>query len=72
NPMFERHEAGDDFVNSVPLAAGAEQAASAPQESPLQESATPSVESLDDDQWHVRIPSELPVDTAWEAIYQTT
>ncbi|MFO6376414.1 RNA polymerase factor sigma-54, partial [Pseudomonas aeruginosa] len=51
NPMLERQEDGDDFDNSDPLADGAEQAASAPQESPLQESATPSVESLDDDQW---------------------
>ncbi|MGV8409786.1 RNA polymerase factor sigma-54, partial [Pseudomonas aeruginosa] len=30
------------------------------------------VESLDDDQWSERIPSELPVDTAWEDIYQTS
>lgn len=72
NPMLERQEDGDDFDNSDPLADGAEQAASAPQESPLQESATPSVESLDDDQWSERIPSELPVDTAWEDIYQTS
>ncbi|HBN9524396.1 RNA polymerase factor sigma-54 [Pseudomonas aeruginosa] len=72
NPMLERQEDGDDFDNSDPLADGAEQAASAPQEPPLQESATPSVESLDDDQWSERIPSELPVDTAWEDIYQTS
>lgn len=34
NPMLERQEDGDDFDNSDPLADGAEQAASAPQESP--------------------------------------
>lgn len=42
NPMLERQEDGDDFDNSDPLADGAEQAASAPQESPLQKAPRPA------------------------------
>lgn len=71
NPMLERQEDGDDFDNSDPRRWRRTGGQRAPGE-PLQESATPSVESLDDDQWSERIPSELPVDTAWEDIYQTS
>src|SRR5690606_32624832 len=31
-----------------------------------------TIESFDDEDWGERIPSELPVDTAWEDIYQTS
>ncbi|MGV8783569.1 RNA polymerase factor sigma-54, partial [Pseudomonas aeruginosa] len=51
---------------------GAKPAGRPPQESPRQESATPRVETLDHDQPSEPIPSELPVDTPWEDIYQTS
>ncbi|CDF85896.1 RNA polymerase sigma-54 factor [Pseudomonas knackmussii B13] len=73
NPMLERQEDGDDYDGSDPMGEGAEAASSTTtQADSYQESTTPSVDSLDDDQWAERIPSELPVDTAWEDIYQTS
>ncbi|AGI22956.1 RNA polymerase factor sigma-54 [Pseudomonas sp. ATCC 13867] len=75
NPMLERQEDGDDYDNSDPMADGddsAAQGASSNSQDSFQESTTPSVDSLDEDQWAERIPNELPVDTAWEDIYQTS
>ncbi len=65
NPMLERQEDGDDFDGQDPLAEGGSSVA-AP------ENLDRDPESLDADQWGERIPSELPVDTAWEDIYQTS
>lgn len=73
NPMLERQEDGDDYDGSDPLGDGEETPVSAAaQPDSYQESTTPNVDSLDDDQWAERIPSELPVDTAWEDVYQTS
>ncbi|SDI42662.1 RNA polymerase factor sigma-54 [Pseudomonas panipatensis] len=73
NPMLERQEDGDDFDNSDPLADGDDTPTSTnTQSDTYQESTTPSADSLDEDQWADRIPNELPVDTAWEDIYQTS
>lgn len=72
NPMLERQEDGDDFDNSDPMADNAEsKPASEPQDSSFQES-TASADNLEDGEWNERIPNELPVDTAWEDIYQTS
>ena len=72
NPMLERQEDGDDFDNSDPMADNAEsKPTSESQETSFQETATP-VESLEEGEWNERIPNELPVDTAWEDIYQTS
>lgn len=68
NPMLERQEDGDDFDNSDPLA---EQDISASGDAG-ERIADRDPESLDEGQWQERIPSELPVDTAWEDIYQTS
>ncbi|TBU98957.1 RNA polymerase factor sigma-54 [Stutzerimonas kirkiae] len=73
NPMLEREEDGDDFDNSDPMAEGTETVAS--ETAPKQESydePTPAAENLEDGDWGERIPNELPVDTAWEDIYQTS
>ncbi|CAN7268507.1 RNA polymerase factor sigma-54 [Pseudomonas sp. LjRoot71] len=77
NPMLERQEDGDDFDNSDPMADGAESASSSEQqETPYQESnfqeTTQTVDNLEEGDWGERIPNELPVDTAWEDIYQTS
>ena len=73
NPMLERQEEGDDYDGSDPLGDSEESPAStAAQSDTYQETNSPSADSLDDDQWAERIPSELPVDTAWEDIYQTS
>jgi len=77
NPMLERQEDGDDFDNSDPMADGAEAAASGEQsEQPYQDSSyqetTQTVDNLEEGEWNERIPNELPVDTAWEDIYQTS
>lgn len=72
NPMLERQEEGDDFDNSDPMADNAESKPVAEtQDTSFQES-TPTVDSLDEGEWNERIPNELPVDTAWEDIYQTS
>ena len=77
NPMLERQEEGEDFDNSDPLADGAESAAPAPeqetlyQDSSFQETAQ-TVDNLEEGDWGERIPNELPVDTAWEDVYQTS
>lgn len=75
NPMLERQEEGEDYDNSDPMADGAESApngTSSNSQDSFQESTTPNADSLDEDQWAERIPNELPVDTAWEDIYQTS
>ncbi len=73
NPMLEREEDGEDFDNADPLADGEDLPTPGNQEIPLQESSIPTVENLDDGgEWNERIPNELPVDTAWEDIYQTS
>ena len=72
NPMLERQEEGEDFDNSDPMADNAESKPVAEvQESSFEQSA-PTVENLEEGEWSERIPNELPVDTAWEDIYQTS
>ena len=76
NPMLERQEEGEDFDNDDPLADRSEATApaaatTAAQESSFQESAD-NAERFDEGDWNERIPEELPVDTAWEDIYQTS
>jgi RNA polymerase sigma-54 factor len=77
NPMLERQEDGEDFDNSDPMADGAESATSSEQQEPtFQEPSyqenTQTVDNLEEGDWNERIPNELPVDTAWEDIYQTS
>ena len=77
NPMLEREEDGDDFDGADPMAESADRAGepaaqqSASQDSAYEES-THGSDSLEEGDWGERIPSELPVDTAWEDIYQTS
>ncbi|MDH0725814.1 RNA polymerase factor sigma-54 [Stutzerimonas stutzeri] len=77
NPMLEREEDGDDFDGSDPMAEAVDRASDAgsekisTQESTYEEPSH-SGEGLDEADWGERIPSELPVDTAWEDIYQTS
>jgi RNA polymerase sigma-54 factor len=76
NPMLERQEEGEDFDNSDPLADNLDQpnaqaSQSSSSESDYQEP-TSNLESLEEGEWSERIPSELPVDTAWEDVYQTS
>ena len=77
NPMLEREEDGDDYDASDPMAESLEKLPEA-STSELQsqeshhEEAVSTIESFDDEEWGERIPSELPVDTAWEDIYQTS
>ncbi len=71
NPMLERQEDGDDFDNNDPLADGDELASAPTQEITFQD-APANAELPDENQWSEQIPSELPVDTAWEDIYQTS
>ena len=71
--IIKRQEEGEDFDNADPMADNVEhvQAASAPEQPDHQETA-PTVDSLDEGDWGERIPNELPVDTSWEDIYQTS
>ncbi len=72
NPMLERQEEGEDFDNSDPMADNAEhKPAAETQETSFQET-TAANENLEEGEWNERIPNELPVDTAWEDIYQTS
>ncbi|HLT04883.1 MAG TPA: RNA polymerase factor sigma-54 [Pseudomonas sp.] len=73
NPMLERQEEGEDFDNDDPLADGEESTAtSPPAEGSYQESHS-NAESLEEgSEWSERIPQDLPVDTAWEDVYQTS
>ncbi len=77
NPMLEREEDGDDFDGSDPMAEAIEkqpESASSEASEPESRYEEPinTVENLDEGDWGDRIPSELPVDTAWEDIYQTS
>ncbi|WP_407292183.1 RNA polymerase factor sigma-54 [Stutzerimonas zhaodongensis] len=77
NPMLEREEDGDDFDTSDPMAESVEkktESAATEQTEPDNhyEEPTHTVENLEDSDWGDRIPDELPVDTAWEDIYQTS
>jgi len=77
NPMLEREEDGDDFDNSDPMAESVEkktESATTEQSEPDNHYEEPinTVENLEDGEWGDRIPEELPVDTAWEDIYQTS
>src|SRR5690606_13137681 len=76
NPMLERQEEGEDFDNADPLADNVELASTPAQEIPTvdtsyDEPAT-NMESLEQGEWNESIPNELPVDTAWEDVYQTS
>ncbi|MCQ4319806.1 RNA polymerase factor sigma-54 [Stutzerimonas stutzeri] len=80
NPMLEREEDGEDFDNSDPMAESIEKnSESPPADSPAQsepdnhhDEPINTVENLEEGDWGDRIPNELPVDTAWEDIYQTS
>lgn len=72
NPMLERQEEGDDFDNSDPLADNTEQKPNTDIQEPSYQESAPTVDSLDEGDWNERIPNELPVDTAWEDVYQTS
>jgi len=72
NPKLERQEDGDDFDNSDPMADGAESATPNPNKEDSYQETTPTVDNLEEGEWGERIPNELPVDTAWEDIYQTS
>ena len=73
NPMLERQEEGEDFDNSDPLADNIEQKpASDIQEPSYQQESATTVDNLEEGEWNDRIPNELPVDTAWEDVYQTS
>lgn len=71
NPMLERQEEGEDFDNSDPLAEGDSLTLTSPQEIASTSSEQHEAQ-LEEGEWHERIPSELPVDTAWEDVYQTS
>lgn len=77
NPMLEQQEAGEDYENADSMSDQGEQSpAETAQESSFSESyETPSSTTGNDQEesdWHEHIPNELPVDTAWEDIYQTS
>ncbi len=79
NPMLERQEDGDDFDASEPPAAdGSADPVPAPnqeesyQETSYQEPAAPTVDNLEDGDWNERNAPELPVDTAWDDVYQSS
>lgn len=74
NPMLEREEEGEDFENDDPLADRSETSSptSAPSQDNTTEGPTDNTERFAEDEWNERIPNELPVDTAWEDIYQTS
>ena len=70
--MLERQEEGDDFDNSDPLADNAEQKPNPDIQEPSYQESAPTVDNLEEGDWNERIPNELPVDTAWEDVYQTS
>ncbi|GGK07967.1 RNA polymerase factor sigma-54 [Pseudomonas matsuisoli] len=76
NPMLERQEDGEDFDTSDQMADAAEKGDTAPtHQDSFQESSVATnneAENFDESDWSERIPNELPVDTAWEDIYQTS
>ncbi|NMY10582.1 RNA polymerase factor sigma-54 [Pseudomonas veronii] len=72
NPMLERQEEGDDFDNADPLADNIEQKPNSDVQEPSYQETAPTVDNLEEGEWNERIPNELPVDTAWEDVYQTS
>ncbi|HTN30970.1 MAG TPA: RNA polymerase factor sigma-54 [Pseudomonas sp.] len=73
NPMLERQEEGEDFDdNSDPLADSDNATSTAPAESSYTETQSSAEQLEDGSEWSERIPNELPVDTAWEDVYQTS
>ena len=74
NPMLERQEEGDDFDNADPMADNIEQKPNPDVQEPTYQESAPTVDNLEDSDWSEseHIPNELPVDTAWEDIYQTS
>ena len=72
NPMLERQEDGEDFDNSDPMADNAESKPVAEIQDTSHQDSALSADNLEEGDWNERIPSELPVDTAWEDIYQTS
>ncbi|EIK54285.1 RNA polymerase factor sigma-54 [Stutzerimonas stutzeri TS44] len=77
NPMLEREEDGDDFGHADPMAEAADQNTEGSSNSQtsgdnLYEEPVHTADNLEEGDWGERIPSELPVDTAWEDIYQTS
>ncbi|TWI55392.1 RNA polymerase RpoN-/SigL-like sigma 54 subunit [Pseudomonas duriflava] len=73
NPMLERQEEGDDFDHVDPLANGDELPTPGNQEITFKDTTTTvDMPDVDESEWSDRIPGELPVDTAWEDVYQTS
>lgn len=72
NPMLERQEDDEDFDNSDPMADNAESKPVAEIQDTSHQDSALSADNLEEGDWNERIPSELPVDTAWEDIYQTS
>ncbi|WP_090940655.1 RNA polymerase factor sigma-54 [Azotobacter beijerinckii] len=77
NPMLERQEDAEDYDSPDTLAEHGNQstidaAQGSYQESYENASGNEDRGGLEEGDWHERIPSELPVDTAWEDIYQTS
>jgi len=74
NPMLERQEEGEDFDQSEASSEGDESSGAGNLETTFKETSVAVNEMADDSEWSERIPSdsELPVDTAWEDIYQTS
>src|SRR5690606_8442276 len=77
NPMLEREEDGEDFDNPDPMAESLDQkienthSENSSTDSQYEEPVN-TMESFEEGDWGERIPNELPVDTAWEDIYQTS
>lgn len=74
NPMLERQEEGEDYEGTDGTDFG-ESGGNEPNTAPAAESpyeGSGGDEALEPSEWSERIPSELPVDTAWEDIYQTS
>lgn len=72
NPMLERQEDSEDYGSPDALAEHGDQSLIDTTQGPYQENYEGASDSMEDGDWHERIPSELPVDTAWEDIYQTS
>ncbi len=74
NPMLERQEDGEDYDADDAASELGESHESGSSNSPESSYESPSTAEtgLDDNEWGERIPSELPVDTAWEDVYQTS
>jgi len=75
NPMLDRQEDTEDYGGTDTLAEHGSTIDSGQGSYQDSYESTPSNEengNLEEGDWHERIPSELPVDTAWEDIYQTS